>query len=67
MLEWIGDTCIETLGILCGSESPITIVFIFADESRNYAMICSTSGSIRTLRGASGVRFESSLPLFWCS
>ena len=59
MLEWIGDPCIETLGIPCGSDSPISVVLIFSDESRN------DSAYISTLRDASGIRVDASLPLFW--
>ena len=53
MLEWIVYMCIETLGILYWSDSPIDIVFIVADESRNSAMIFCASASSSTLRDAS--------------
>ena len=66
MLEWTGAPCIDILGITCGSEIPIAIVFLVADESRNYAMICSASASSLALRDASGVKVDVSLPLLWC-
>ena len=55
------------LGTLCGSDSPIAIVFLVADEINNSAMICSASELILTLRDASGVKVDASLPLLWCS
>ena len=66
MLEWTGDLCIDTLGILCGSKSPIVIVFLVADESRNATIIFCASASNVTLRDASGVKIDASLPVFWC-
>ena len=54
------------LDSLRGSENNIVIVFIVADESINGAIICSASASSITLRGASGVKIDVGLPLFWC-
>ena len=66
MLEWTGAPCIDTIGIPCGSKSPIVIVFLVSDKSRNAVMICSDSASSITLRDASGVKFGNSIPIFWC-
>ena len=66
MLEWNRAPCIDTLCILCRSESTIAIVFLVADESRNAAIICSASASSMTFRYASGVKVDAKLPLFWC-
>ena len=63
MLEWTGALCIDTFGIPCGSESPIDIVFLVAGEIRNYAIICYASAYSHTLRDASVVKFDASLPL----
>ena len=45
MLEWTGSPCIDTLGIPCRSKSPIAIVFLVDDESRNAVIMCSASAS----------------------
>ena len=66
MLEGIGDPFIDMLGILCSSESPITIVILVADESRNAAIICSASASSLILRDASVTKVDAGLPLLWC-
>ena len=66
MLEWIGYPCIENIEITCRSDSPTTIVFIFADESINSNIICSDSASSHTFIDASGVRVDAGLPLLWC-
>ena len=66
MLEWTGALCIDTIGIPFGSESAIAMVFFVADESRNDAIICSTSASSCTLRDASDVNIDNDLPLLWC-
>ena len=66
MLEWNGDPCFDTLGIPCGSRSPISIVFIVTGESRNATMICYGSESNITLKDSSGVKVDSGLPLFCC-
>ena len=65
MLGWTGASCIDTLGITCGSDSPIAIVFLVTDEIRNAAMICSDNKSSITLRYASGVKVDTGIPLFW--
>ena len=66
MFEWTGDTCIYTLVITCRFESPIAILFLAADESINAAIIYSASTSSISFKDASGVKFDASLPLFWC-
>ena len=66
MLEWNVYLYIDTLRILCGPKSPISIVFLVADESINYAIKCPTSASSITLRYASGVKVDAGLPLLWC-
>ena len=66
MLDWTGAPCIDTLGILCVSDIPISVVFIVADESINTFMICSASASSLTLIDGNGVKFDAGLPLFWC-
>ena len=66
MLEWIGDPCIDKIGIPCSSESSIDIVFLVAGESRNAAIICFAYESSITLRDSSGVNDETGLPIFWC-
>ena len=66
MLEFNGYLCIDTIGILYGSNIPITIVFLVADESINSAIICSASTSSLTLLNARGVKVDSGLPLLWC-
>ena len=65
ILGWIGDLCIKTLDIMCRSDIPIILVFIFTDDSINASMICSTSSSSRMLRDAIGVRVDAGIPLFW--
>ena len=65
MLEWTGALCIDTLGILCGYESPIAIVFLVDDESRNSVMICSANTFSITLRDYGGILVDASIPLFW--
>ena len=67
MLEWTRDTCIDMLGIPCGSKSPIVILFVVDDESRKSAIIFYTSAPSLTLRDASGIKVDASLPLFWCT
>ena len=57
---------IETIGILGGSDSTIVNAFLFADESRNSAMIFSASASSCKLRDASDIRDETCPPLLWC-
>ena len=54
------------LGIPCGPDNLISIVFIVADESINAAMIYFEIASSRTLIDASGVWIDASLSLFWC-
>ena len=66
MLECILDPCMETLGIPCGSDIPIAIVFLFADKSRNAAIICCASAYSCILRYDSDVRVEARILLFWC-
>ena len=66
MFEWIWAPCIETLGIVCRSDSLIVILFPFTDESSNSAMIYSDSSFSFTLRDSSGIRVDAGLPLFWC-
>ena len=66
MLDWIGPLCIDMLGILCGSDSTISIVIIFTDESRNVDMIYSASASSHILRDTSGDRVDANhLPLWF--
>ena len=65
-MEWTGDPCIDMLGILLISNSPIAIVFIVAGTSRNAAIICSASASSLTSIDASGVKVYAGLRLFWC-
>ena len=66
MLECTGSPFIDKLGILCGSESPIAILFLVSDESKNAAVLCSYIASILMLRYASDVKVDAGLPLFWC-
>ena len=58
MLEWAGSLCMDILGSLWGSESPITILVFVADKSINDSIICYAS--------ASEVKVDAGLPLFWC-
>ena len=66
MLEWTGALCIDKLGITCGSNSSIVIVFLGADDSINAAMIRSAIVSSLRLIDANDVKFYTGLPLFWC-
>ena len=63
MLEWTVDPCIDRLGIPCGSESPITIVCIVAEEIINTAMVFSAIASNLTLRDGSGVKVDAGILL----
>ena len=58
--------CIDMFDIMCGSESPISVVFIVDYESRNAAMIWSVSTSSIALRDSSGVKVDTNLLIFWC-
>ena len=66
MLEWTGALYIDTLGIPCGYDSPIAIVFLVTDDISNVARICSTYESYITLRDDNEVKFDAGLPLFRC-
>ena len=66
MLEWTGDPCIDTLGIPCGSEIPIAILFFITGGSINAAIICFASASSIMLRDANSFKFDAGFPLFWC-
>ena len=60
------DEILDMLGILCGSDSTISIVIIFTDESRNVAMIYSDSAYNHILRDTSGDRVDANhLPLWF--
>ena len=67
MLEWNVYLYIDTLRILCGPKSPISIVFLVADESTNDTIICSASPSNHTSSNASGVKVDVGLTIFCCT
>ena len=66
MLDWTGAPCIDTLVIPCGSESPITIVFLVSGEIKDADVICSASASSLTLRDASDVEVNAGIQILWC-
>ena len=66
MLKGNGSPFIDIPGIMCGSDIPISVLFLVADESINSAIICSAIASYLTLIDDSGIEVDASLLIFWC-